>query len=94
MSERQREKLAELRARTERELARYGRRTGVKLWHSLALIGSVGWPIVLLALSGAWFGRYCDAQLSSGIRCSVLFLVIGAGFGTYLGFRALRKEQP
>lgn len=95
MSQDQRFSRADMRERTERELSRYRRRQpGGKFWRSIALIGSVGWPIVLLALGGAWLGRFCDAHLHSGIRCTALLLCVGAGFGTYTAFRTLRKEQP
>lgn len=95
MTDDRRFRRADMRERTERELSRFRRRQpGDKLWSSLALIGSVGWPIVLLALAGAWLGRLCDARLDSGIRCTALLLSGGAGLGTYIAFRSVHKERP
>lgn len=83
---------ADVRERTERELSRYRKREQNRgLWRSLALVGSVGWPIVLLALGGAWLGRVCDKRLDSGIRCTAVLLFAGAGLGTYVALRTLKK---
>ena len=46
----------DLRERTRHDLERFRRREpGHRFWRSLALVGSVGWPIVLLATGGALF---------------------------------------
>jgi hypothetical protein len=87
------ERLARMQKCTAREVSRYQRRrTNGGFWRALGLIGSVGWPIVLLALGGAWLGRFCDARLGGGIRCTALLLFAGTGLGTYVALRSVRKE--
>lgn len=89
------ERFARMQKRTERELSRYQRRRpDGGFWRGLGLIGSVGWPIVLLALGGVWIGRLCDARLGSGFRCTALGLFVGTGLGAFLALRSVRKEGP
>lgn len=77
--------------RTERDLKRLSRRQpGHRFFHAVALIGSVGWPIVLLATGGALFGRWLDQQWHTGIHFAGGLLTLGAALGTYVAFRALR----
>lgn len=82
------------RERTRRDLERLQRRErdgGV--WKSLALIGSVGWPIVLSAVSGAALGRALDRHFGLGVRCSLMLLGLGTAFGTWIAFRSLREDS-
>jgi len=84
---------ADTRDRTRRDLERLRRReSGGRFWHSLALIGSVGWPIVLLATGGAIFGRYLDGRWETGVRFTLMLLTVGTALGTFLAFRALRGD--
>lgn len=81
------------RERTRRDVERWQRRSGQRdFWRSLALVGSVGWPIVLLATGGALFGRWLDTRLGSGIRFSLMLLTLGAGLGTFVAFRTLKGD--
>jgi hypothetical protein len=79
------------RERTRRDVARYRRRQpGGRFWRSLALIGSVGWPIVLLSTGGALAGHYFDNRWGTGVRFTLMLLSVGAALGAYLAFRAIR----
>ena len=79
------------RDRTRRDVDRFRRREpGDRFWRSLSLIGSVGWPIVLLATGGALFGRYVDARLGTGIRFTLMLLTIGTALGCFIAYRTLR----
>ena len=83
------------RERTKRDLERVRRRqpeTG--FWSSLALIGSVGWPIALLAAGGAWLGRYLDSRWQTGVRFSLILLTLAATIGTAIAFRSVREDRP
>jgi len=81
------------RERTRRDLDRLrNREPGGRFWRSLALIGSVGWPIVLLATGGALLGRYIDARLETGIRFTLMLLTLGTVVGSFIAYRALRGE--
>jgi predicted F0F1-ATPase subunit len=81
------------RNRTRRDIDRLrGREPEGRFWRSLALIGSVGWPIVLLATGGALLGRYLDAHLGTGVRFTLMLLTVGTVLGTWIAFRTLRRN--
>jgi predicted F0F1-ATPase subunit len=85
-------RLSETRIRTRRDVDRLERREpGDRFWRSLALIGSVGWPIVLLATGGALLGRYLDLRWGTGIRLTLMLLTVGTTIGTLIAFRTVRK---
>lgn len=84
-------KRADVRTRSERDVARLRRRgQGPSFLRSMALIGSVGWPIVLLATGGALAGRYLDARWGAGVRFTFMLVFLGAAVGTALAFRSVR----
>lgn len=86
---------ADARERTERDLARLRRRAaGNHFWRSLALLGSVGWPIVLLTTGGALLGRYLDGRWGTGARFTLGLLVAGAAAGGVIAYRTLREAGP
>ncbi|HTO90705.1 MAG TPA: AtpZ/AtpI family protein [Candidatus Sulfotelmatobacter sp.] len=82
------------RDRTRRDLDRLDRREpGGRFWQSLALIGSVGWPIVLFATGGALLGHLLDRHWSSGIRFTLMLLTIGTAIGCFAAYRAVRGND-
>jgi hypothetical protein len=82
------------RERTRLDLERLRRReSGGRFWRSLALIGSVGWPIVLLATGGALLGRYVDGRFDTGIRFTLMFLMLGTVGGSWIAYRTLHGED-
>jgi ATP synthase protein I len=82
------------RERTQRDLDRFRRREpGGRFWRSFALIGSVGWPIVLLATGGALLGRFIDGRLGTGIRITLILLTAGTAVGCFVAYRALRGDR-
>ena len=64
----------------KRDVSRHSRRISGNgtFWRSLALVGSVGWPIAVAAVGGAWVGRMLDNAAGGGIRFTVSLLVVGA----------------
>lgn len=81
------------RGRTRRDVARLRRREpGARFWRSVALVGSVGWPIVVLSTGGALAGRYLDQRLAAGARFTLTLLSLGAALGTFLAFKAVREN--
>ena len=83
------------RERTRRDIDRFRKRDrGGRFWHSLALVGSVGWPIVLLATGGALLGRYCDERFATGVRFTLMLLTMGATLGSFIAYRSLRGDGP
>lgn len=82
------------RERTRRDVDRLRRREpGGRFWQSLALVGSVGWPIVLLATGGALLGQFLDRRFATGVRCTLVLLTAGATVGAAIAYRALREDQ-
>ena len=82
---------AAARERTRRDIDRFRRREpGGRFWRSLALIGSVGWPIVLLATGGALLGNRLDQRWGTGIRFTLMLLVAGTVAGSLIAYRTLR----
>lgn len=83
------------RRQTRRDIdRRRGREPEGRFWRSLALIGSVGWPIVLLAMGGVLLGRSLDAQLGTGVQFTLMLLTVGTVLGTWIAFRTLRRNGP
>jgi hypothetical protein len=80
------------RARTRRELERFGRRDTRGFWRALALIGAVGWPIVGLAVGGALLGHAIDRRLGGGVWCTLAALALGTALGARTAWRSLRKD--
>lgn len=84
---------ADARERTRRDLDRLRRREpGGRFWRSLALIGSVGWPIVLLATGGALLGRYLDERFGTGVRFTLALLTVGTAVGSLIAFRSAKGD--
>ena len=81
------------RGRTRRDIDRWRRREPEgRFWRSLALVGSVGWPIVLLAIGGALLGRYLDANLGAGVRFTLILVTVGTALGTWIAFRTVGRN--
>jgi ATP synthase protein I len=84
---------ADARDRTRRDVQRFRQRDqGKRFWRSLALVGSVGWPIVLLATGSAWFGRYLDARFGTGVRFTFVLLAVGTGLGSFIAYRTVKED--
>lgn len=91
----ERDRRVEARERARKDLQRLRHRDeGRRFWRSFALIGSVGWPIVLLATGGVLLGRILDAKVGSGSRFTLLFLAAGTGFGSWIAYRTIRGDHP
>jgi ATP synthase protein I len=81
----------DLREQARRDVERRRRvEPGGRFWHAVALVGSVGWPIVLLSTGGALLGRYLDGRLHTGVRFTLMLLVLGTSLGTWVAFRTVR----
>jgi ATP synthase protein I len=83
----------DVQERVRRDLERRRRREPEsRFWHSVALIGSVGWPIVLLATGGALGGRWADRHFGTGVRFTLMLLSMGTALGTWIALRAVRGK--
>ncbi len=84
----------DVRDSLHRDLERRKRREhGGRVWQALALIGSVGWPIVLLSTGGAFLGRACDHRWNSGVRFTLMLVAMGASVGTWIAFRTIQGDK-
>jgi ATP synthase protein I len=93
--DRRRDPRRDPRARVERDLARRRHREGgpAAFTRALALIGSVGWPIVLLTAGGALLGSYLDQHLQTSPRWALCLLFAGLVSGIILAYRALTEDS-
>ena len=82
----------DLRERTRMDAARFKKRGPHRFWRSLALIGSVGWPIALGSVGGALLGRALDRHFGSGIRFTLILLTLGTALATFVAFRAVKRH--
>lgn len=57
---------------------------------SLALIGVLGWSIVIPTLAGIFAGRWLDHRLRSGIFWTGSLLALGLAAGCALAWRRVR----
>jgi len=78
------------RDQTGRDLARLARRRPPGLAASIALIGSVGWPIVLLGAGGGLLGRWLDGVWHLRIAATLILLLLGVSLGSWIAFRSVR----
>jgi predicted F0F1-ATPase subunit len=78
------------REHARRDLQRWRRRDEHGWWRSLSLLGSVGWPVVGLALGGAFAGRALDGHYETGVRFTLMLLVLGTVLGSVFAYRTLR----
>lgn len=77
----------------QRDLERLSRRQAPSLAASIALIGSVGWPIVLLGAGGGLLGRYLDGLWNLGIAATLTLVLLGTGVGCYIAYRSVRGTR-
>jgi len=80
--------------RAIRDVERLRRRVaGGGFTHSLALLGSVGWPIAALSVGGAFLGHEIDRMLGTRALAAAFGLALGAILGTYVAFRAVDGDR-
>ncbi len=82
------------RDRTRRDLQRLRNRdpSGGFLRH-VALIGSVGWPIVALTTGGGLLGHALDQRYGTGVRATLALVFLGAVLGSYAAWRSIRGPR-
>lgn len=59
---------------------------------NLAMIGSLGWLIVVPILLGILLGRWLDGLAHSGILWTGAFLVLGLALGCVLAWKRMHGE--
>jgi ATP synthase protein I len=59
---------------------------------NLAMIGALGWTIVIPTLIGIFAGRWLDRTFASGIFWTLGLLFAGLAVGCLLGWRRMQRE--
>jgi ATP synthase protein I len=77
-------RLRERRTRASRE----GRRS---IGQDLALIGVIGWTVVIPTLLGIYLGRTLDRRFGSGVFWTLALLVAGVTLGCALAWQRLNR---
>jgi len=76
----------------EERLARWRREGERSLGQNLAMIGALGWSIVVPTLIGIYAGRWLDRRFDTGIFWTLGLLVLGLGCGCALAWRRIGSE--
>lgn len=80
--------VAKRRTRRER-WAREGERS---MGRNLAMIGAIGWTIVIPTLGGIFLGKWLDRLHATGIFWTMGLLTAGLGIGCYLAWKRMERE--
>lgn len=79
------------RTRQERR-ARWQSEGERSIGQNLAMIGTLGWTVVVPTLLGVFAGRWLDRQFGTGIFWSLGLLVAGLAFGCSLAWKRIHSE--
>ncbi len=82
---------AAIRLRDERR-ARAKREGERSVGQNLAMIGMLGWSIVVPTLLGVFAGRVLDRYLATGVLFTCCFLVGGLVLGCAIAWRRINSE--
>ena len=86
------EKLSDaVKTRQERR-ERWQREGERSIGQNLAMIGVLGWTIVLPTLLGLFAGRWLDRQFHMGIFWTLGLLVVGLTIGCMLAWKRMHSE--
>jgi ATP synthase protein I len=86
------EKLSDaVKTRHERR-ERWQREGERSIGQNLAMIGVLGWTIVLPTLLGLFAGRWLDRQFHMGIFWTLALLAVGLTAGCMLAWRRMHNE--
>ena len=77
--------------RHRRRRARALREAGRSIGQDIAVIGTIGWTVVIPILLGIFVGRALDRRFGSGIFWTLGLLVAGVALGCTLAWQRLNK---
>jgi ATP synthase protein I len=80
-----------VRTREERR-ARWQREGERSIGQNLAMIGALGWTIVLPTLIGIFAGRWLDRHFGMGIFWTLGLLVVGLAIGCTFAWKRMHSE--
>ena len=76
--------------RERREL--WGRQGERSIGRNLAMIGSIGWTIIMPTLIGIFAGRWLDRDFATGIFWTLSLLVAGLALGCTFAWNRIENE--
>lgn len=79
--------------RHQRDQERAVRERKRGLGATLALVGTLGWLIVLPPLGGLFLGRWLDARGGSGQFWTLSFLFTGVAIGCWMAWRRVTEDN-
>ena len=80
-------------ARRRRARRDQGLREGERpLGRNLALIGMLGWLVVVPTLLGLFVGRWIDRHEDTGIFWTAALLVVGVAVGCWQAWKRIKEE--
>jgi ATP synthase protein I len=78
--------------RIRRDRRALWRREGERsLGQNLALIGALGWTIVIPPVVGVFVGRWLDRQFGSRLFWTLGLLAVGLALGCWLAWQRMRR---
>ncbi len=85
----------DLQRTLERDLRVHERRESSQkaFWQSLRILGSVGWPIALLAAGGALLGHWLDERWHTRAIFALTLIAFGVGLGWWTAWRVVRGNH-
>jgi ATP synthase protein I len=72
--------------------ARWQREGERSLGQNLAMIGTLGWTIVIPTLVGLFAGRWLDRHFGAGIFWTLSLLVVGLAIGCVMAWQRIARE--
>lgn len=80
-------------ARTRQERRQRWKREGERsMGQNMAMIGALGWTIVLPTLAGVFFGRWLDRSFDSGVFWTLGLLTAGLAAGCGMAWKRMHRE--
>jgi len=86
------EPLSDAVKRREERRARWQREGERSIGQNLAMIGALGWTIVVPTLIGIFAGRWLDRHLDMGIFWTLGLLVAGLAIGCAFAWKRMQSE--
>ena len=62
------------------------------LAQNLAMVGALGWLIVVPTLLGGFLGRWLDGLLDTGVQFTLPGVFLGVGLGAWMAWRRMNEE--
>jgi ATP synthase protein I len=85
-------RLEEAVRRRQQRRARWQREGERSIGQNLAMIGTLGWTIVLPTLIGIFAGRWLDRTFATGIFWTLGLLVAGLAVGCSFAWKRMHSE--